>query len=161
MELYLLTFCRVAVGFVFAVSSGGKVLKIQEFQRAILRFRLLPARLTAPAAFWFLCSEIAVVLLMIVGGPLLLPGFALALLLLTLFSGALLSVLARGISTSCNCFGPDQREVSFADLWRNLGFFLCALGGCTIVVWVQKIREELNVIEWILTTVAAVVFVMV
>jgi hypothetical protein len=159
--LYLLAFCRIAIGLTFVISSGSKALSFGDFQQTLHRFRLLPATLILPVALLFLGGEILVVLFMIFGGWLLLPGFALAIVLLILFSSALLSVVIRGISTPCNCFGPSQRSVSRIDIWRNLGFLVCALGGYAGAVWSQKAIESLGNIEWVFAGLGAAVFVLI
>lgn len=161
IALYIMAFCRMVIGLVFAISSGSKVFRLQAFRQTIFRFHLFPARFIAPAAMLFLSSEMAVVILLALGGQALLPGFVLAIFLLILFSGALLSVVIRGFSTSCNCFGPDQRTISSADIWRNAGFLLCALVGCAGVIWSPKIVEDPGNIEWMFAGLGALVFVLI
>src|SRR5690348_3348391 len=123
--IYLLAFCRVVIGLVFAISSLGKARDLAQFQEAIAGFRLLSRRMSNLAAFLFLGGECTVVALMVIGGPFLFPGFALAILLLLLFCTALASVLIRRIQTACNCFGSTRKPVTRVDIWRNLGFLLC------------------------------------
>jgi hypothetical protein len=65
---------------------------------------------------------------------LLAAGFAGAAILLLGFSLALGSVLARKISTSCNCFGVSQKNISSWDLLRNTGLIGCALGGLALTL---------------------------
>lgn len=156
---YILAFCRFVVGFVFVISGGSKILQFRAFRQTMIRFHVLPTRFTTSAAILFLSSEIAVSILVTLGGPFLLPGFTLAATLLILFSCVLLSVLIRGISTSCHCFGPSERPVSQADIWRNLGFLLCALGGCAGAVWSQEASGSLNIVVWIFAALGAAVFV--
>lgn len=158
---YLLAFCRIVIGLVFLFSSAGKIRRVKTFMQTIRRFRILPAHLSALAAVLFLCGEGAVVVCLGVGGPLLLPGFVLALLLLLLFCAALASVLIRNIHTSCNCFGTSEQEVTRADLWRNAGFILCALGGCSALYWEGGARESLSLAEWALVGMGALVFVLI
>ena len=126
---YLLTFCRLVIGLVFVISFVGKVRDVGQFAATIGRFDLLPRRWTQTAALLFLGGEAAVVILLIAGGPLLPLAFALATLLLLLFSLALLSVLRRGIETSCNCFGASEKPLTYYDVGRNAGFIACSLLG--------------------------------
>ena len=86
--IYLLAFCRVTTGLVFAISSFSKARDLAQFQQALLDFQLLSRRLSKLAALFFLCGEGIVVLLIVIGGPVLLPGFALAILLLLVFCAA-------------------------------------------------------------------------
>jgi len=110
---------------------------------------------------FFLCSEFAVVLLVTIGGPLLLSGFARATLLLLIFCGALASVLARRLQTACNCFGSSEKNVSSADIWRNLGFILCASVGCGALTWTRDASISPGGIEWLLASLGALVFVLI
>lgn len=157
--MYVLAFCRVVIGFAFLISSVSKARDIAQFQRAIRNFNILPDRLSGIAASLFLCTEFVAAALVFIGGPLLFIGFFLALGLLLLFSLALQSVLARRIRTSCACFGAGGQPVSSVDVWRNLGFILCALGGIGALIWTKGSQENLNLFEWLLTGLGAVAFV--
>lgn len=159
--IYLLAFCRVTIGLIFAISSITKARDIAQFQQAIVGFRLLSRRLSNSAAILFLCGECAVVLLIVIGGPFLLPGFVLAILLLLIFCAALASVLIRKMQTSCNCFGSSKKPVTFVDLWRNAGFLLCAGGGCEALLWLRGAQESLQWVAWLLIALGASVFVMI
>lgn len=161
MPLYLLAFCRIVVGLVFAVSSISKARDIAQFRQTVRSFQLLPQRLNGGAALLFLGGEFTVAIFVLIGGPLLLPGFSLAIGLLLLFSTALVAVLARSIRTSCDCFGSSARLVSRLDVWRNVGFILCALGGCLALIWVGDSPLSLSLPEWILPGLAATLFVLV
>ncbi len=157
---YALAFCRIVIGLVFLVSSFSKMFNFAKFNQAVISFNLLPERFSAVTALLFLCCELAVTGLVARGGDLLLPGFLLALILLLIFSCALVSVLARRLQTTCNCFGPSEKPVRVTDVWRNLGFILYALGGCAILAWTQHIPERLGAIEWLLMGMCAGVFVL-
>lgn len=161
VSLYILTFCRVAIGLVFAASSISKALDIVRFRQTIHSFNILPGQLSDIAALLFLCGEFAVVVLMLIGGSLLTLGFSLAIFLLLLFCIALVSVLARRIHTSCNCFGTSARQVSGFDVWRNAGFILCALAGYAVLAWAKNTQVNLGLVEWVLTGLGAGVFVVI
>jgi peroxiredoxin len=130
---YLLTFCRLVIGLVFAISFVGKARDIGQFAKTIGRFELLPRRWNKTAAWIFLGGEAAVVVLLIVGGPLLPLAFALAGLLLLLFTLALLSALRRNIETSCNCFGASEKLLTYYDVGRNAVFMACSVLGWWLV----------------------------
>ncbi|GHO46129.1 MauE/DoxX family redox-associated membrane protein [Ktedonospora formicarum] len=159
--LYIQAFCRIVIGLVFAISSFGKLRDIPKFQRAILGFRLLPRRLSRSIALFFLSGELTVVVFVTLGGPLLLSGFLLAALLLLMFSGALASVLVRRLQTNCNCFGASEKNVSTTDIWRNLGFLICAAGGCGAIFWTRNQQMNLGSIEWLLASLGALIFVLI
>lgn len=159
--IYLLAFCRVAIGLVFAISSLSKVRNLGQFQQAIASFRLLPQCLSQLTALLFLCGEFAVVLLVAFGGPLLFPGFALAILLLLLFCVALASVLIRRLQTACNCFGSSEKPVTPVDIWRNVGFLLCAGSGGEALIWMRGTQGDLEWVAWLFIALGAGVFVMI
>ena len=158
---YALAFCRVVIGLVFLVSSVGKLLDMAQFKQAINNFRILPSKFSGLAATLFLCAEMAIFLLVLIGGPLLIVGFSLAIFLLLLFCLALMSVLIRKMRTSCNCFGANTKQVSFFDLWRNIGFIACALVGWGTTVWTKYSQTNPTLIEWVLIGLGAVVFVVI
>lgn len=158
---YILIFCRVVTGLVFACSGISKARDLAQFKQAILDFRLLPAQVSGPVAILFLCGEFAVVLFVATGGPLLFYGFILAGFLLCIFCIALASVLVRKMRTSCNCFGASDRPVTSTDLWRNAGFILCAVGGCGASLWARGVRENPGVVESLLVALGALVFVLI
>lgn len=156
--MYMLAFCRVVIGLAFVVSSISKVLNIAQFRQAISNFHILPRRFSGVAAMLFLCGEFAVVVFVLIGGSLLAIGFSLAIFLLLLFCIALVTVLARGIHTTCNCFGPSAKQVSHVDVWRNVGLILCALGGYGALVWTKGTQGNPGLLEGGLTGLGAVVF---
>jgi hypothetical protein len=100
-----------------------------DFKHTIQRFQVLPNWLVGPFSWLFVGCELIVVTLIVLGGTSLGLGFAIAVFLLSIFSVALISVLARKIQTSCNCFGSKEKVISPADLGRNVVFIVCALGG--------------------------------
>lgn len=125
----VLTFCRVTVALAFALSAGGKALDIRAFQEAVTDFRLLRAGWSKAAAWVVLTAELAVVLLLAVGGTSLLVGFLLAAALLVIFSTALAVALGRNTKMTCNCFGRTERRISRYDIVRNALLLLCSLAG--------------------------------
>ncbi len=158
---YLLAFCRVVIGLVFAISSIRKMLHFSVFEQTIIRFRLLPARWSRKVALLFLACEFAVVALTLAGGRFLRFGFELAAFLLLIFGAALVSVLARDIRSSCNCFGSTERPVSPSDVWRNVGFILCALFGLVALTTSHRRDVGMGIAGWGMAGIAAAVFVMV
>lgn len=159
--LYLLTFCRIVIGLVFSTSFVGKVRNTSQFKQTIQNFNLLSMRFSGTAVIVFLSSEFAIVVCMIFGGTVLIPGFLLTTILLTVFCAALASVLVRGLHISCNCFGANTAQVSIFDIWRNIGFILCALIGCTVLSVSVQQQESLGPGEWGLLSLVAITFVMI
>lgn len=157
--LYTLAFCRFVIGLVFMVSSVSKLLYFAQFRKAVRNFNILPQKLSNITAMLFLCSEFSVVLLVVIGGSLLTVGFSLAIFLLLIFSCALVLALIRKTQVSCSCFGSSVKRVSYIDVWRNIGFILCALAGGGILIWSRATQGELSLIEWGLTGLGAAAFV--
>jgi hypothetical protein len=143
----------------FAWSFVGKLRDFRAFEQAIIRFKLLPSWLYRPATVLFLGAELGVVFMMLLGEPLLMWGFLLAALLLTVFSIALVSVLVRKLNISCNCFGPSEKLVTSYDIIRNIGFLVCALGGWGAALTSQKDLVSFGIVEWGLALVVAVIFI--
>ena len=158
MGLDILAFCRIAVGLLFLISSGSKLLSVSQFQQAIAHFRLLPAFMVPIVSLMVIVGEVAVVLLLVIGGQLLLIGFLLAIILLLIFCAALISILARSIQTSCNCFGTSEKPITRADIYRNTAFILCALIGSVLVIQGVHV-EQLEPMMWLLSGAIAVVAV--
>ncbi|MEM8536022.1 MAG: MauE/DoxX family redox-associated membrane protein [Chloroflexota bacterium] len=159
--MYVLVFCRIVIGLLFAISAINKLRDFGSFAQTITRFRILPGHLSTPAACIFVAAEVIITIMMVFGGVWLWPGFLFTILLLVAFSVALGSVLARNIQTSCNCFGNTDKPVSTADIWRNLGFTLCAIGGCVALSIAGTTASSLGLIEWAMMAASATVFVVV
>lgn len=158
---YVLTFCRVVTGLVFLISGASKARQLPQFKQTIMTFQLLPNQLSGIAAMLFLVGEFGVVILMIAGSTFLFPGFVLAITLLTLFCGALASVLARKLRTSCSCFGTSEKPVTGYDLIRNGGFIICALTGMGILLRAKHPAYSLSVLEWMMVGLGAAVFALI
>lgn len=126
---YLLIFCRLVIGLTFALSFVTKATNLKSFEETVANFRVLPKKLNTPFSLLSLIGELAVVIFTAPGGHLLWLSFALAILLLLVFSLGLINVLARNINTSCSCFGSSDKPVTRADLWRNAGLMALAVIG--------------------------------
>ena len=157
---YSLTFARIALGLIFAASSLGKFRDFSAFEQAVENFRVLPRQLVRACAYMFLGGEIVVVGLILLGGKLfLMLGFLLAILLLSVFCIALLTVLVRRLRVPCNCFGSSQKPASPADLWRNVGFLACAFLGVASLTALTDAALIMSLGEAGLLGMMAVVFV--
>lgn len=157
--LYGRSFCRIVIGLVFVLSAFNKVLDLPKFHQAILAFNIIPQSLTKLVALVLLVCEIAIVGQMIVGGTFIYVGFLLAIILLSGFCLALISVLTRELHVSCNCFGAAKNVVTVMDIWRNIGFIVCALGGYALFIWSRSDQENIGILDSILIGVTAIVFV--
>lgn len=153
---YTLTFCRIAVALVFALTVVGKAQNVTAFQEAILDFQLLPPNWSKALAWTFLSTEALVVLLMVIGGSILLPGFLLAIVLLLSFAIALVLVLRRNKRVACNCFGRTERHISSYDVVRNLLLTACSLLGIWALLGPQ---QNLSINDVLLVGLMAACFV--
>lgn len=156
---YLLIFCRAALILVFAISFARKVVNIAQFQSTISNFHLLPSQMSKGAALAFLGGEGSVILCLVFGSAFLVSGFTLASLLLLIFSGALVTVLVRKIATSCNCFGSSEKQVSLTDIWRNILFLFCALGGLALLMQIGGAQTSIDFVAYLESAICATIFV--
>jgi uncharacterized membrane protein YphA (DoxX/SURF4 family) len=161
MASYLLGFCRIVIGLVFTWSFLGKLRNVSAFVQVIDRFKLLPKVLHRIFAVIVLVVELTVAVTMLLGKPLLIGGFLLAMLMLLVFCMALASVLIRKIQTPCNCFGSSAKPVSIYDIIRNMFLFLCALIGFILLLISKSSLSELSWLDWGLVSVTAIVAVFV
>jgi hypothetical protein len=134
LNLYTLTFCRLAIGFVFAWSFLAKVRDIRAFEQAIRGFDLIPSSFARIAALLLLAAEASAAILLFAGGSVLLPGFSLAILLLATFSAAIILSLVRNNRASCNCFGYSDKPLSRYELTRNIGLLLVSAAGLVLLL---------------------------
>lgn len=123
--------CQIVLFLLFTVSMTQKLRDHHTFERSVKGFAIVPFAWVTPLAWLCTGGEGLVALLLggglLVGGWLRVAGILLAALLLLLFSGALLSVIARGLSIPCSCFGAhDAHLVSPLDLVRNVGLLACS-----------------------------------
>lgn len=158
---YGIAFCRWTIGLVFVLSCTAKLRDVTTFTDTIRRFKLLPDQLVRLAAWVILSSESVILVTMLIGSRLLAWGFLLAGALLLIFCLALLSVLLRRIQTPCNCFGAfSKTPVSSLEIIRSLIFSLCAISGYGLFQMAQGNPETLGLLEWILSGISAMVFVL-
>lgn len=154
----LMFFIRIVLLISFSLSFITKVRDIALFDRAIVNFRLLPQMLNWVFSRIFLFSELAIVVCLVLGGNLLLIGFSLSIILLSIFSVALMSVLARNLHISCNCFGASENRVSIYDVWRNIGLIVFASLGWGTLTLANNHYVTPTLLEGILSGLVAVVF---
>jgi Methylamine utilisation protein MauE len=126
---FVLVFCRWLTGLTFASSVVGKARALGAFRSTIAEFGVLPARLVPGAAIVTVTAEGLVVALVAAGDALAAAGFALALVLLAVFSVVLGAAVRKDTGISCNCFGPSERRVSWYDVARNGLLGLGCAGG--------------------------------
>lgn len=117
---------RVLLAAVFAVAAAGKALDQAGARRAVTDFGL-PAEFAPLAARMLPALEAAVAATLMVSAVAR-AGAAGALLLLVVFTGAMLAALARGEAPTCHCFGAvAAHPVGWGAVARNLGLALAAV----------------------------------
>jgi methylamine utilization protein MauE len=125
----VLTFCRWAIGLTFAVSAAGKAASPRSFRDALADLGIGPASRRRPIALATVGAEGLVTVLVAAGGRLAEAGFALALVLLAVFSAVLVRALRARTEVSCNCFGASERQISPYDVVRNAVLAGCCAAG--------------------------------
>jgi hypothetical protein len=121
--------CRGALVTVFALAAAGKVRSRSSWEAFVgsLDKLGLPTAVPArPFGALVVALEAAVPALLVIWP---LGGFALALALLTMFSGALALTLARGQQATCRCFGASDQPIGLAHLVRNALLIALAVTG--------------------------------
>ena len=110
---------RILLAMVFIYAGIAKINSPQDFADKIAGYQILPAALINLLAMGLPLFELAC-------GLFVLSGFyvrigALGMLgLLSIFMGALVIALVRGLSVDCGCFGPDGGlETPWMALWRD------------------------------------------
>ncbi len=114
------TLARIALGALFIFSGIVKLNDPQAFAFAIKGFKLVESHnLIVQATFSIPWTEVLVGALLVVG--LFTRAAAGALLaMLAIFTGAIISVIARGIDTTCGCFGNFLgAEIDWNTVLRN------------------------------------------
>lgn len=118
--LYFIHISRFSLVFIFFYSLFTKLRDFTSFEDTIKNFQLLPPRLHRTAAISLIFGEVVIVTTALFGGHWLFLSYSIAIVLLVLFTYALNFALKRNIDTSCNCFGPTPKSISYYDIWRNV-----------------------------------------
>ena len=110
--------CRLLLGAVFGWAGAVKALDVPAFAGQVAAYQLLPYA-------WNYAVAATLPYVELLAGTLLLvnvrskPAALLLLLLNTLFIAVLASVVARGLSIDCGCFGPDAGTTPLQALGRD------------------------------------------
>jgi uncharacterized membrane protein YphA (DoxX/SURF4 family) len=118
---------RLVLGGVFIVAGAAKIGHPDVFAAEIAGFQMLPEAVIRPLALILPFLEV------LLGGYLALGLYAraagwVAAIQLVIFAVAIGSAVARGMTISCGCFGPDDRTVtSWPEAGRDLALAVLAL----------------------------------
>lgn len=109
---------RIALGGVFVYAGSIKIQNFQALADSIASFEILPISLISVLALALPPFEIILGMMLIFGLYKRLTAFS-ALIVLGIFSIALVQGLIRGLEVDCGCFGSGQP--STLNIWLALG----------------------------------------
>ncbi|WP_214413201.1 MauE/DoxX family redox-associated membrane protein [Sphaerisporangium fuscum] len=113
-----------ALAGVLLFAAVGKVRDVRGFARSIGNYRILPRRLTIPAAAVTVAAELVAAVLLVV------PatrrwGAATAAVLFAAFLVAMATAVRRGLRIDCGCFGgPDSSDLVGPGTMTRTGLLL-------------------------------------
>jgi uncharacterized membrane protein YphA (DoxX/SURF4 family) len=120
LESVLLLLVRLGLAVVFLFAARAKILDPQSFAESVKAFDILPTHLAILATFTIPWAEALCAVLLAVG--LWTRSAALVLSLqIAVFIAGILSVLLRGLSVKCGCFGEYDFLCSGPLGWCNIG----------------------------------------
>ncbi|MGI8736164.1 MAG: MauE/DoxX family redox-associated membrane protein [Candidatus Eremiobacter antarcticus] len=130
---------RVALGVLFIVAGALKINHAAELAATIASFRLgIPGPLVATIAVALPPFEMLLGLYLLWGRLLFAASLAASVLLLS-FIVVLSSVVARGLSVSCGCFGPGDAEPA---TWTTVLRDGIAIVPAVYLLWWSRARRE-------------------
>lgn len=125
-----LLLARLALAAVFGLAGVVKLSDPQAFAFSVKAFKILPDHLATLAVFVFPWLEVLCAALLVLGVWTRSAALVSALQLAA-FIGAIASVLARGLSVECGCFGKYDLFCSgplgMCNIAQNAGFLAVAL----------------------------------
>ncbi|MCK5405811.1 MAG: DoxX family membrane protein [Candidatus Krumholzibacteria bacterium] len=111
---------RIVLGGMFIYSSTHKIWSPEEFAIAIRSYELLPVGLTNLFALLIAWSE-ALAGIMLILGVMTKKAAGAILLMLVMFTVAVLATMIKGLVIDCGCFGADDNQsTSLPLVIRNL-----------------------------------------
>jgi thiol-disulfide isomerase/thioredoxin/uncharacterized membrane protein YphA (DoxX/SURF4 family) len=140
MQIILLL-CRVLLAGVFSVAAVTKITGTERFSKTVREFGV-PSFLARPLSLLVPLAELAVAVLLLVTSAGRWGGFG-ALVLLLIFSLAIVGNLVKGRKPECRCFGQiNSRPVGWPTLLRN-GVFVA---GSLLVIWQGKEKPGTTIV---------------
>ncbi len=110
---------RLLISGLFLYSGWIKILDSEAFMAAVQGYQILPDALIVPVAALVPWLEVWCALALWITPPFRRAAWMWILLMLLVFTVAKISVLQRGIATSCGCSGSDAL-MTWKDVWSNL-----------------------------------------
>lgn len=124
---WLLLLLRIIVGGVFVWAGALKITDPLGFAQSIKNYQVVPHSLAFLAAIVLPWVEVLSGAFLIIG-PYRRSSALLISLLLVGFIGLVALALARGIDTSCGCFGSLSRRADFSLILADTVLLIFALG---------------------------------
>lgn len=125
MEIVLLV-VRLFLFGVFALAGVGKLLDLKGSEKAVKGFGVSD-KIANPVSFFLPLFEIAIGFLFLFNSTSWIAAIG-GLILLLVFTGAMIYQIAKGNAPDCHCFGQIHSEpVGKSSLIRNIGFAILSL----------------------------------
>jgi uncharacterized membrane protein YphA (DoxX/SURF4 family) len=126
---WLAVAARWYLGFVFVAASWHKILHPAAFALDIATYEILPLSLVNLMALTLPWVELGAGLYLLLGIRVRAAAL-LVVLMMVMFTVALLAALARGLDMSCGCFasqGAEEDPISWITVLRDLGWLALSL----------------------------------
>jgi thiol-disulfide isomerase/thioredoxin len=136
--------CRIVLASVFVVAAGSKLADLAGTRAAVVEFGA-PRRLAGAVTAVLVAAELAVAALLLPSSTAAVGAFG-AVLLLAVFSAAVIVSLARGRAPECHCFGQlHSAPASWKTLVRN-----AVLAGIAAVVLASSLSgHSPSAVSWV------------
>ena len=136
---------RVGIGLLFLLSALSKLRDPGRFEEAVDSYKMLSLEAVAVIASGLPWLELFLSLCLLCG--IFVSGsFLLSIVLFTVFAGAQVSAISRGLSIGCGCFGlssgpgSDVEVVGLQSLFRTSIFGVFAIVGYSTFIWTRLSR---------------------
>lgn len=127
LDAYLAEACRWFMLLALLAAAAGKSFRFARFRESLdTGFPMLGRVGATTVAIAILGGEWLAGGLILAGGALSRIGLLLALALFVSLTLVVVTVVAKGLSVRCNCFGASQQRITGFDLVRNLLFITAA-----------------------------------
>jgi len=138
MAVILRRVLRLVVGGAFIAAGSMKIAAPAAFVISIDNFRLLPHAGLHPLAITLPWIEVLAGLLL-VAGFWKRPSALVCVCLMTVFTGAVVQAMARGLNIDCGCYGTvGAQRVG----WMKLAENLCLLTAAVWLAWHYRFEDQ-------------------
>ena len=128
--------CRWIIGLLFIAAAVPKILDPMAFAKIVSHYQVLPDGWINLAAIFLPWAEVVCGLSLLLLPRLRDAAALLILLMLLVFTGAIINALNQGIDISCGCFTVDPKA-------SKVGWSKVALNGFFIVVAAKTFADAL------------------